>query len=163
MNIDTHSEIRPKLYQKKPPLGKVVMLPNGVIDERDHDDQYIIKEQLEEYDNFDKNSYFASSLDDHDKHYEMDSAKEKMQSSLGEWYQQPAAGDNDVSQKKLKKQQKKKQKINKKESESFFDIKERTPIISKQNIKLNIPGQKNNDSDASSNSRGGSRGGSHGS
>ena len=45
----------------------MTILPSGVIDERNHDDQFIIKEQIEEYENFDKNSYFASSLDDHDR------------------------------------------------------------------------------------------------
>ena len=97
IDLDTRSEIRPQVHSKKPPIGRVVILPNGVIDERNHD-QYIIKEQLEEYDNFDKNSYFASSLDDHDKIY-IDSMKEKMQSSLGEWYQ-PGQDENDKPKKK---------------------------------------------------------------
>ena len=113
LDMDVRSEVRP-IQNKKPPAGpgRVVMLPNGVIDERNHD-QYIIREQLEEYDNFDKNSYFASSLDDHDKQYDVDSMKEKMQSSLGEWYQ--PGGDHEVSN-KIKKKQKKKPRIKQSES-----------------------------------------------
>ena len=71
------SEIRPRGHSK-PPLGKVQILPNGVVDERNHDEQFVIEEKHEEYDNFDKNSYFASSLDDHDRRYDFDSVKEKM-------------------------------------------------------------------------------------
>ena len=64
----------------------MVILPNGVIDERHAGKNHVIEEWFEEYDNFDKNSYFASSLDDHDRKYDLDSAREKMQSSLGGWY-----------------------------------------------------------------------------
>ena len=46
------------------------MLPTGVIDTRNHkDNRAAIEEQYEEYENFDKNSYFGSSFDDHDKEY----------------------------------------------------------------------------------------------
>ena len=65
--IETHSEVRPSKLNRVAGPGKVLILPNGVIDDRDHDQPFVIKEQIEEYDNFDKNSYFASSLDDHDK------------------------------------------------------------------------------------------------
>jgi len=83
--MEIQSEVRPKLTSfKKPPQGKVIILPNGVIDDRHQDDRLVIEEQFEEYDNFDRNSYFASSLDDHDKKY--DEQKEKMASSLGGWY-----------------------------------------------------------------------------
>ena len=133
MDLDVRSEIRPQVHSKKPPIGRVVILPNGVIDERNHD-QYIIKEQLEEYDNFDKNSYFASSLDDHDKIY-IDSMKEKMQSSLGEWYQ--PGQDENVSPKKKK--QKKRQRI--KPSETFMLDKKEAPQVSKIQLQLNVPGQ----------------------
>jgi len=88
-DVDTYSEVRPKINSRKPPLmplGKISILPLGVVDERNHDSTFIIHEQHAEYDNFDKNSYFASSFDDHDKLYDMDSGKDKMASSLGGWY-----------------------------------------------------------------------------
>ena len=63
------------------------MLPLGVVDNRNHKDPFEIKEQFEEYENFDRNSYFASSLDDHDKQYiEEVSMKDKMASSLAGWH-----------------------------------------------------------------------------
>ena len=85
-DTDAISEVQPKGHSARPPLGKVTMLKSGVIDTRNHNEQNSL-EQIEEYDNFDKNSYFASSFDDHDRMIEFDSQKEKMQSSLGGWYQ----------------------------------------------------------------------------
>ena len=37
MDLDARSEVRPQAHSKKPPIGRVVILPNGVIDERNHD------------------------------------------------------------------------------------------------------------------------------
>ena len=81
------------------------ILPNGVIDERNLDaGQYVIPEHADEYDNFDNNSFFASSLDDHDRQNDNQSLKEKMNSSLGGWYQR---GDDTDIPKKGKKNKKK--------------------------------------------------------
>ena len=60
--------MRPKANFGKPPLGgRVTLLPYGVVDNRNHKDPYVIKEHVEEYENYDKTDIFASSLDDHDK------------------------------------------------------------------------------------------------
>ena len=36
-DVDTYSEVRPKINSRKPPLGKITVLPLGVVDERNHD------------------------------------------------------------------------------------------------------------------------------
>ena len=85
-DLEIQSEQRLKAAHK-PPLapGKIVILPNGIIDER-HLNNKVIQEHADEYQNFEGNSFFASSLADHDRYFEIDSTKEKMQSSLGGWY-----------------------------------------------------------------------------
>ena len=87
IDMDARSEARAKVGFSKFQPGRVTMLPYGVVDDRQHKDPFVIKEQFEEYANFDKTSYFASSLDDHDRYIEIDSAKEKNNSSLAGWYQ----------------------------------------------------------------------------
>ena len=131
--MENHSEVRPKWHQK-PSVGfkgKVVILPNGVIDERSHEaGQFVIPEHADEYENFDSNSFFPSSLDDHDRQYEDDSVKEKMHSSLGGWYH--TGGESEINAKKHKANAKKK------ESEArLADIKEH-PMLSKINLELNL-------------------------
>ena len=102
------------------------MLPNGVIDVRNHKDPNEIKEQYEEYENFDKNSYFASSLDDHDKQYmENFSVKDKMASTLARWHQPSSevkdnSNGHDASKKR---DDSKKNKKNKKDVENALPIK----------------------------------------
>ena len=100
-----HSEVRPKHAFGKPPLGqgKVVMLPTGVVDARNHKDPFIIKEQFEEYENFDKRSYFASSLDDHDKQYMEDESIREKTNGFGGWHY--PGEDNTEKNKKRKKKQ----------------------------------------------------------
>ena len=65
-NAEIASEIKPKKLHGKPPLGRasekqiglVELLPNGVIDQRDHNEDFVIPEHADEYGNFDNNSFF---------------------------------------------------------------------------------------------------------
>lgn len=105
----------------KPPLGpdrganKIIILPNGVVDERENFEENVIQEHEAEYDNFDRNTYFASSFDDHDRFQDInDSQKDKMNSSLGGWY---IVGDIDSSRSPAKTKPKKKLGAAKKEDE----------------------------------------------
>lgn len=70
-------------------------------------------------------------MDDHDRHIEIDSVKEKMQSSLGEWYQ-PEREDSVKGRKKMKKKQVKKLETDGK----LAQIREQPMLLSKINLTL---------------------------